>query len=271
MTIKDKQWQLYYLGYYGTTEKDVDGIWGKNSRKATIEFQSSYGLSPDGVFGAKTIAKSKEVISKIHEVIGSLITPPLPKSAYGLAGTKTIKATQAYQTKNGLKVTGRADKETLTHINKSVSAVQQSTSAKAPETVVAVVSPTNTSTSNVDKLMSTGTWWDDIKYFDRSEFGCKCNRYCNKFPVEPVKEMVMACDKVREHFGATMKVTSGIRCKTHNANEGGVSNSRHMYGKAVDFYVVGKTADQVLVFVKTLPEIRYCYKINDRCVHMDVQ
>ena len=26
MTIRQKQWQLFYLGYYGNTIRDIDGI-----------------------------------------------------------------------------------------------------------------------------------------------------------------------------------------------------------------------------------------------------
>lgn len=96
----------------------------------------------------------------------------------------------------------------------------------------------------------TGTealWWNDIKYFTREEFRCKCGgKYCDGFPAEPQEGMVRAIDNVREHFGKAFTPNSGVRCPTHNANVGGVSNSRHLYGKAVDFHVPGKTAAQVL-------------------------
>ena len=36
MTTKQKQWQLYYLGYYGG---EIDGIWGAGSKAATVSFQ----------------------------------------------------------------------------------------------------------------------------------------------------------------------------------------------------------------------------------------
>ena len=38
-------------------------------------------------------------------------------------------------------------------------------------------------------------------------------------------------------YGATIRVTSGYRCKELNAAVGGVRNSLHMYGQAVDFTV----------------------------------
>ena len=120
----------------------------------------------------------------------------------------------------------------------------------------------------------TGTealWWNDIKYFTRAEFRCKCGgKYCNGFPAEPQEGMVRAIDNVREHFGKAFTPNSGVRCPTHNANVGGVANSRHLRGRAVDFGVPGKTAAQVLAYVETLPDIRYCYAIDEQNVHMDI-
>ena len=117
----------------------------------------------------------------------------------------------------------------------------------------------------------TGTFWDDIKYFTREEFRCKCGgKYCNGFPAEPQEGMVRAIDNVREHFGKAFTPNSGVRCPTHNANVGGVSNSRHLYGKAVDFHVPGKTAAQVLAYLATLPGLGYCYAIDADNVHMDI-
>ena len=120
----------------------------------------------------------------------------------------------------------------------------------------------------------TGTealWWNDIKYFTREEFRCKCGgKYCNGFPAEPQEGMVRAIDNVREHFGKAFTPNSGVRCPTHNANVGGASNSRHLYGKAVDFHVPGKTAAQVLAYLATLPGLGYCYAIDADNVHMDI-
>ena len=118
----------------------------------------------------------------------------------------------------------------------------------------------------------TGTFWDDIKYFTREEFQCKCGgKYCSGFPAEPQEGMVRAIDNVREHFGKAFTPNSGVRCPTHNTNVGGVSTSRHLYGKAVDFHVPGKTAAQVLAYLATLPGLGYCYAIDADNVHMDIE
>ena len=49
MTIKQKQALLSYLGYY---DGQLDGLWGENSQRATIDFQRDYQMeSVDGLFG----------------------------------------------------------------------------------------------------------------------------------------------------------------------------------------------------------------------------
>lgn len=124
----------------------------------------------------------------------------------------------------------------------------------------------------VKEPIKEGDFWDGIKHFKRKEFKCKCgNVYCNGYPAEPKEKLVTVADRVREHFGASATVSSGLRCKQHNANVGGVSNSRHLSGKAMDFCIAGKTAAQVLAYVQKQPEIRYSYAIDSRFVHMDIQ
>lgn len=112
--------------------------------------------------------------------------------------------------------------------------------------------------------------WSGIRYFTRGEFACKCGRYCNGFPAEPEEKLVRIADDVRQHFGAAAIVTSGVRCEKHNANVGGVSNSRHLSGKAMDFRITGRSAVEVLSYVNQLPDIRYAYAIDSDHLHMDI-
>ena len=86
-----------------------------------------------------------------------------------------------------------------------------------------------------DKMSATADWWKDIRYFTRAEFKCKCGgRFCNGYPVEIDMNMVKIADEIRNRIGKPIQINSGIRCKTHNANVGGVSNSQHLYGNAAD-------------------------------------
>ena len=81
----------------------------------------------------------------------------------------------------------------------------------------------------------TGTFWDDIQFFSRAEFRCQCGgKYCNGYPAEPAEETVRMADEIRRRAGVALNVNSGVRCKRHNAEVGGVSNSLHTTGQAVD-------------------------------------
>lgn len=87
----------------------------------------------------------------------------------------------------------------------------------------------------------TGTFWDDIEYFTREEFRCQCGgRYCDGFPAEPEEKLVRTVDAIRRRLGVPVTIVeaggSGVRCKTHNANVGGVANSEHLYGRAADLH-----------------------------------
>ena len=122
------------------------------------------------------------------------------------------------------------------------------------------------------KPVEPESFWDGIKYFDREEFRCKCGgKYCNGFPAEPEKKLVQLADRVREHFGVPAVVSSGVRCKTHNANVGGAATSRHMEGKAVDFCVRNMPASVVLPYVQAQTEVRYAYAIDSNYIHMDIK
>lgn len=81
---------------------------------------------------------------------------------------------------------------------------------------------------------TTGTFWDGIKYFKKPEFACKCGKYCDGYPAEIDMDMVKIADQIRTKIGKPITINSGLRCKTHNSNVGGVSNSQHLLGKAAD-------------------------------------
>ena len=117
-----------------------------------------------------------------------------------------------------------------------------------------------------------GINWDTVRFFGRAEFMCNCGgKYCGGFPVEPVPMLAKTADRVRQHFGKAAIVSSGVRCSRHNANVGGVPDSRHLTGRAMDFRIEGETAKQVLSYVNGLPEVRYAYDIDGRYIHMDVK
>lgn len=118
----------------------------------------------------------------------------------------------------------------------------------------------------------TGTFWDEIEYFDRSEFKCKCGgKYCNGYPSEPDERMVRIADQLRKNLGVPITIVSGLRCKTWNAIQGGVSNSQHMYGEAADIYAKGVSQSRVEQELDKIGGVRYHYAIKGSSnVHFDV-
>lgn len=118
----------------------------------------------------------------------------------------------------------------------------------------------------------TGTFWDEIEYFDRSEFKCKCGgKYCNGYPAEPDERMVRIADQLRKNLGVPITIVSGLRCKTWNAIQGGVANSQHMYGEAADIYAKGVSQSRVEAELDKIGGVRYHYAIKGSSnVHFDV-
>ena len=111
MTIKQKQLNLKHLGYY---KGAIDGIWGSGSKEATRKFQSAYGLSADGIFGAKTEAKSIQVWKDIQTKLNNR---GYKLAVDGLVGNATINAIKDFQRKNGLAVDGIVGKNTMSKLN----------------------------------------------------------------------------------------------------------------------------------------------------------
>lgn len=252
MTIKQKQWQLYFLGYYGESASDIDGKWGSKSIAATRNLQNQSGIKVDGIFGTSTEDKSREIVDAIQDVLNEYVTPKLVND--GLAGPATVAATIAYQKAKGLTQSGRIDEKTWDKL------MEESAYDDAP-------SGTTSGTNST----SSGTFWDEIEYFTRAELKCKCGgKYCNGYPAEPQELLVRLAERARVHFGAPAHNVSCLRCTTWNSLQGGVVNSRHRTGKAMDIRIDGVTGDTLLAFFKKQPEVQYCYKINSTNVHFDI-
>ena len=68
MTMAQKQCLLRYLGYY---TGNIDGLWGQQSQRATIDFQRAYMAQEDvdGIFGAATEKRILEVIATGEEPV----------------------------------------------------------------------------------------------------------------------------------------------------------------------------------------------------------
>lgn len=180
----------------------------------------------------------------------------------GIKGSKTLDAIKRFQSDHNLEVDGIAGQKTIDCIRAIIVDIQ----TKLGVTVDGVAGEETTNAYNSNEVIN----WDNIKYFKKSEFNCPCCGY-NITELEIVK----ICDKVREHFESPAHVTSGTRCIPHNKEVGGVENSRHTRGKAVDMYVEGISGGELLNYLQSLVnagELRYTYRIssNGNACHFDI-
>lgn len=141
----------------------------------------------------------------------------------GITGSQTRQAVMLFQTAEGLTADGDPGQETQAALLAAVAAGRMYMPAKVENA-------------------KTGTFWDDIRYFCREEFRCQCGgKYCSGFPAEMAEETVRMADEIRRRAGVPLNVNSGVRCKRHNAdpNVGGVWNSLHLTGQAIDLAPIG--------------------------------
>lgn len=113
----------------------------------------------------------------------------------------------------------------------------------------------------------------EFKNFKYSEFKCKCGgKYCNGYPVAFSYDLAKNLQTIRSHFGKALNITSPLRCETWNSKQGGVKNSKHKKGWAVDFYIKGVSYNTLAKYVKTLPYFNYCYRVkkNQDVIHYDI-
>jgi len=66
------------------------------------------------------------------------------------------------------------------------------------------------------------------KNFKRSEFECKCG--CGADDIS--MDLVCRLQEVRDILGEPMKVTSGVRCESHNVRVGGIARTLDKIGSS---------------------------------------
>lgn len=197
MGLSPKQKQQFLCFFDCLGESQIDGIWGKQSKEATIKLQRKLGIEDDGLFGAGTEDACFEALlseESLPDIEGVIIIPP------------------------------------------------------------------------------TGDFWDGIEFFDKEEMRCKCGgRYCNGYPHEIQPLLMQILDRARKWSGHPIVIISGLRCDDWNRIQGGVDNSQHKYGEAVDVYFCGKTPAEALAWLQSQPDVRYTYQISGCSnIHFDI-
>lgn len=111
-------------------------------------------------------------------------------------------------------------------------------------------------------------WASEIKlskHFTSSEFSC---HHCGFTKVN--FELIIKLEELRKLCGnRPIVITSGYRCSIHNKEVGGVANSQHLYGNAVDIKIKGLTPQQVAEKAK---EVGFTFvKIYPTFTHIDIR
>ena len=109
--------------------------------------------------------------------------------------------------------------------------------------------------------------WRNVYYATKSfrpqEFKCPCGK-CTGYPVQMKVKELKHIQRIRDHYNKPMIITSALRCEYQNKKVGGVSNSYHKTGYAVDFYMVGVTDTldhriNAVKYIMKLPNHDYTY------------
>ena len=84
--------------------------------------------------------------------------------------------------------------------------------------------------------------------FAVKEFRCKDG----SDPIFIDDELVTLLQKIRDHFGKSVTITSAYRTAAHNKAVKGATYSQHCYGKAADIRVQGVGVEAVAAYAETL-------------------
>lgn len=171
-----------------------------------------------------------------------------PGDADGIPGARTREAIREFQRAEGLEADGIAGSKTQAKLREAVFQNRLRTAGGAEQ-----------------------SFWKEIRYFSRNEpyIACSCGK-CGGFPAEPTEKLMRLADRIRAAAGAPMIPSSTVRCRAHNTAVGGVSNSRHLTGCAMDFSIQGWPAAKTLALVQQQSQVHYAYAIDGSHVHMDV-
>ena len=238
LSIKQRQLNLYHCGYF--YKGKIDSVEGAKTKKAYKAFQEAQKLKIDGIYGDKTEAA---LLQYVKDIQAALNKAGAALKIDGIVGDNTVATIKNFQKKNKLKADGIVGKKTYAKLVKYIAALPVKT-----------------------------TIWDKTNH-KLSEFICGCKKnYCNGYPAELDSDIISVIEDVEAEFGLPVIITSGLRCVKYNKIVGGISNSKHLQGKAADISLNFKsTNDQKLhAYLLKHPKVSYTYT-GFGAVHFDVK
>ena len=221
-------------------------------RQMNLQFLNYNCGGIDGIEGQKTKQAYRNFQRDFECLIDGIYGPETDR--------KLISVIDDIQARVGARVDGVAGNETIEKTKE-----WQRNHELTPDGIAGT--QTRNAMANVTEIT-----WDDIKYFGKNEMTCKCGCGLNNTDLR----LMQIADGIREHFGHPAVITSGCRCSKHNAEVGGVQGSRHILGKAMDFYIQGVHTQELLSYCQQLVnegQLRYTYTNNAKMngvVHIDI-
>ncbi len=107
--------------------------------------------------------------------------------------------------------------------------------------------------------------WEKIKHFKKEEFECKCGCGFNNIN----EDFVDMLDNARFFTKTPFKINCGVRCEKHNKEVGGVKDSAHCKGLAVDISV--RDDKSRFIIVSALLKVGFSRVLMyDTFVHVDM-
>lgn len=88
------------------------------------------------------------------------------------------------------------------------------------------------------------------KNFQYKEFDCQGKGCCSTTIID--EKLVEYVQRIRDHFGKPITITSPYRCEVHNRRVGGDIKSYHMQGKAADIVVQGVSSREVAKYAESI-------------------
>ena len=86
--------------------------------------------------------------------------------------------------------------------------------------------------------------------FKSTEFDCHGKGCCTQTQIDD--KLIEYVQKIRDHFGKSVNISSGYRCVTHNKNIGGATGSRHSKGQAADIYISGVAPAEIAKYAESI-------------------
>ena len=104
------------------------------------------------------------------------------------------------------------------------------------------------------------------KNFYLSEFQCPC---CKKVMLD--EKLLANLQELRDAINEPIIITSGFRCKLYNHKVGGVDESYHTIGKAVDITVPNMTLLEVYFLAQELQFKGFGLYEKKGFIHLDIR